>query len=62
VSIWKLFAITNVLRVGMASAQQIDSFEKQASSLLKAMPASGLPASGLPASGLPASGLKDKAS
>ena len=40
----KLFAITNVLCVLMAGAQQVDSFEKQALSLVRAMPASALDA------------------
>src|SRR5262245_8028323 len=40
----KLFAITNVLCVWMAGAPQIDSFEKQALSLVQAMPASALDA------------------
>jgi TonB family protein len=45
----KLFAITNVLCVLMAGAPQVDSFEKQALSLVRAMPASALDA-GLPSS------------
>src|SRR6266508_5153239 len=40
----KLFAITNVLCVWMIGAPQIDSFEKQALSLVQAMPASALDA------------------
>src|SRR5215510_5288788 len=40
----KLFAITNVLCVWMAIAPQVDSFEKQALSLVRAMPASALDA------------------
>src|SRR5215475_1452743 len=40
----KLFAIMNVLCVWMAGAPQIDSFEKQALSLVQAMPASALDA------------------
>jgi TonB family protein len=40
----KLFAITNVLCVLMIGAPQIDSFEKQALSLVQAMPASDLDA------------------
>jgi hypothetical protein len=40
----KLFAITNVLCVWMAGAPQIDSFEKQALSLVREMPASALDA------------------
>jgi TonB family protein len=40
----KLFAITNVLCVWMAGAPQVDSFEKQALSLVRAMPASALDA------------------
>jgi TonB family protein len=40
----KLFAITNVLCVLMAGAPQVDSFEKQALSLVRAMPASALDA------------------
>jgi TonB family protein len=40
----KLFAITNVLCVCMAGAPQVDSFEKQALSLVRAMPASALDA------------------
>src|SRR5215470_11172818 len=40
----KLFAITNVLCVWMAGAAQIDSFEKQALSLVRDMPASALDA------------------
>jgi TonB family protein len=40
----KLFAITNVLCVLMVGAPQIDSFEKQALSLVQAMPASDLDA------------------
>jgi len=40
----KLFAITNVLCVLMAGAPQIDSFEKQALSLVREMPASALDA------------------
>jgi TonB family protein len=43
-SILKLFAIMFVLRLGVAYAQQIDSFEMQALSLVKAMPASDLDA------------------
>jgi len=45
----KLFTITNVLCVLMAGAPQVDSFEKQALSLVRAMPASALDA-GLPSS------------
>jgi TonB family protein len=40
----KLFAIMNVLCVWMAGAPQIDSFEKQALSLVREMPASALDA------------------
>ena len=40
----KLFAITNVLCVWMAGVTQIDSFEKQALSLVREMPASSLDA------------------
>jgi TonB family protein len=40
----KLFAITNVLCVLMAGAPQVDSFEKQALSLVREMPASALDA------------------
>jgi protein TonB len=40
----KLFAITNVLCVWMIGSPQIDSFEKQALSLVQAMPASALDA------------------
>ncbi|HEU0179932.1 MAG TPA: TonB family protein [Blastocatellia bacterium] len=40
----KLFAITSVLCVWMAGAPQIDSFEKQALSLVREMPASALDA------------------
>src|SRR5215510_11077703 len=40
----KLFAITNVLCVLMVGAPQVDSFEKQALSLVRAMPASALDA------------------
>jgi TonB family protein len=40
----KLFAITNVLCVWMAGVTQIDSFEKQALSLVREMPASALDA------------------
>jgi len=40
----KLFAITNVLCVWMVVAPQVDSFEKQALSLVRAMPASALDA------------------
>jgi TonB family protein len=40
----KLFAITNVLCVLMVGAPQIESFEKQALSLVQAMPASDLDA------------------
>src|SRR5215471_4494194 len=40
----KLFAITNVLWVLMIGAPQINSFEKQALSLVQAMPASDLDA------------------
>jgi Gram-negative bacterial TonB protein C-terminal len=43
-TILKLFAITNVLCVWMIGAPQIDSFEKQALSLVQAMPASALDA------------------
>jgi TonB family protein len=43
-SILKLFAITKVLCVLMVGAPQMDSFEKQALSLVKAMPASDLDA------------------
>jgi TonB family protein len=38
----KLFAVTNVLCVWMAGVTQIDSFEKQALSLVRGMPASAL--------------------
>jgi TonB family protein len=49
-SILRLFAIMIVVCVGMARAQQIDPFEKQALSLVKTMPASDLDAKlpGLP--------------
>jgi TonB family protein len=49
-SILRLFAIMIVVCVGMARARQIDPFEKQALSLVKTMPASGLDAKlpGLP--------------
>jgi len=40
----KLFAITNALCVLMAGAPQVDSFEKQALSLVREMPASALDA------------------
>jgi TonB family protein len=43
-SFLKLFAITKVLCVLMAGAPQIDSFEKQALSLVRSMPASDLDA------------------